>query len=119
MNFNFKSGYPFVCSLFLIVLIVVIAISPPALAVNLNEGETIFQTYCAGCHAHGGNIVRRGKSLKKRALKRNGYESIADVSQIVTEGKGNMSAYADRLTTAEIELVSRYVLQQAEQGWKR
>ncbi len=29
-----------------------------------------------------------------------------------------MSAYADRLTTAEIELVSRYVLQQAEQGWK-
>lgn len=119
MKLNFKSSYRFFCYLFLIVLITFISISPPSLAVNLNEGETIFQTYCAGCHAGGGNIIRRGKSLKKKALKRNGYESIADISQIVAQGKGNMSAYKDRLTTAEIELVSRYVWQQAEQAWKR
>lgn len=93
--------------------------SPTSLADNIEDGATVFQTYCAGCHAHGGNIVRRGKSLKKKALKRNGYESIADISEIVAHGKGNMSAYADRLATAEIELVSRYVWQQAEQGWKR
>lgn len=118
MNFKFKSGYQFFCYFFLLFLIIFISFSPISLAANLDEGKTIFQSNCAGCHAHGGNIIRRGKSLKKRALKRNGYESIADVYQIVTQGKGNMSAYAERLTPEEIDIVSRYVLQQAEQGWK-
>ncbi|MGB3533967.1 MAG: c-type cytochrome [Microcoleaceae cyanobacterium] len=100
-------------------LLTIIPINSTSLAVNINEGAKIFEMQCAGCHANGGNILRWGKTLKKKALKRNGFESISDISQIVTHGKGNMSAYADRLTTEEIETVASYVWQKAEQNWKK
>ncbi|MGF1457793.1 MAG: c-type cytochrome [Leptolyngbyaceae cyanobacterium] len=78
----------------------------------------LFQIHCAGCHAHGGNIVRRGKTLKQRALKRNGLTSIDDIAELITYGKGAMSAYGDRLTAKEIEQLATYVWQQAQAGWK-
>lgn len=81
-------------------------------------GSQIFETHCAGCHLHGGNIVRRGKTLKLKALQKNNMASIPAIAEIVTNGKANMSAYRDRLTDLEIQTVAAYVLEQAEQGWK-
>ncbi len=72
----------------------------------------------AGCHSNGGNIVRRGKTLKKKALKKNGMDSLEAISSIVTNGKNNMSTYKDRLTTEQIQDVSAYVLEQAEKDWR-
>ena len=43
-------------------------------AVNSNAQE-VFTANCAGCHAKGGNILRRGKTLKTKALKRNHRDS--------------------------------------------
>lgn len=116
--FNPVNRYSIILALVLTFILTIFPVDSTSLAVNLNEGANIFEIQCAGCHANGGNIIRRGKSLKKRALKRNGFESVAAISEIVTQGKGNMSAYADRLTAEEINLVSNYVWQQAEQGWK-
>jgi cytochrome c6 len=81
------------------------------------ETAALFELHCAGCHAQGGNIVRRGKTLKQKALVRNGYSQTAAISQLITEGKGAMPAYADRLSAGEIEAIAQYVLQQAESGW--
>jgi cytochrome c6 len=84
----------------------------------LSTGAQIFDLHCSGCHSQGGNIVRRNKTLKKNVLQKNGLDSIEAVIQIVSNGKNNMSAYRDRLTSQEIEAVSAYVLEQADQNWR-
>ncbi|MBD2667165.1 cytochrome c6 PetJ [Richelia sinica] len=90
----------------------------PALAIDTSNGEKIFSVHCVGCHEHGGNIVRRGKTLKQNALKKYGMDSLEAITDIVTNGKSNMSAYKERLTPQEIEDVAAYVLEQANQNWK-
>lgn len=91
---------------------------PAALSADTIKGEKIFSIQCAGCHVNGGNIVRRGKTLKLKALKRNQVDSLEAIASLVANGKGNMSAYKDRLSTQEIEDVSAYVLEQAQRNWR-
>jgi cytochrome c6 len=104
------------------VIILLIALtltfSPPALAADTANGAKIFSVQCAGCHVNGGNIIRRGKTLKLKALKRNGVDSLEAIASLVANGKNNMSAYKDRLSEKQIEDVSAYVLEQAEKGWR-
>ena len=77
----------------------------------------LFDVHCAGCHAHGGNIIRRGKTLKQRSLKRHGYDTKAAIVEILTNGKSPMSSYRERLSPNEIQHLAQYVLDQAEQNW--
>ncbi len=93
-------------------------LSANALDTGNGAGAEIFSFHCAGCHVNGGNIIRRGKNLKKNALKKYGMDSLAAITAIVTNGKNNMSAYKERLTTEEIQQVAAYVLEQAEKDWK-
>ncbi|MGB7249140.1 MAG: c-type cytochrome [Phormidesmis sp.] len=79
--------------------------------------EQLFSANCAACHAHGGNIIRRGKTLRQRALTRNGYAEADAIATLITQGKGAMPAYGDRLSEPEIEVIATYVKQQAESGW--
>jgi cytochrome c6 len=99
-------------------LILTSILTPPASAADIANGAQIFEIHCAGCHSNGGNIVRRGKTLKKKALKKYGMDSLEAISSIVTNGKNNMSAYKDRLATEQIQDVSAYVLEQAEKDWR-
>ncbi len=96
--------------------VLTIAFTPPV-AADTATGAKIFSLQCAGCHVNGGNIVRRGKTLKQKALKKNGMDSLEAIANIVTNGKNNMSAFKDRLSEQQIQDVSAYVLEQAEQGW--
>ena len=93
-------------------------INCPVFAADTNNSAKIFQANCAGCHAKGGNIIRRGKNLKSRALKRNKVDNLEAMVDLVTNGKNNMPAYSDRLTPTEIETVSAYVLERAAANWK-
>jgi cytochrome c6 len=90
----------------------------PANALDTQNGSEVFSVHCAGCHINGGNIIRRGKNLKKNALKKYGMDSLEAITNIVTNGKSNMSAYKEKLTTEEIQNVAAYVLEQAENNWK-
>ena len=99
-----------------------LVVSPPvALAAPASQASqpeaTLFETHCAGCHANGGNIIRRGKTLKPKALQRNGYDTPTAIAQIITQGKGAMTAFGDRLSPTEIDAIAQYVLTQAETGW--
>ena len=96
----------------------IINLTSPAHALDTQNGAEIFSANCAGCHINGGNIIRRGKNLKKRALKKYKMDSLEAIENIVTNGKNNMSAYQDRLTKTEITNVAAYVLEQAEKDWK-
>ncbi len=101
----------------LLLSLIIITWTAPATA-DSNNAAKIFETNCAGCHMNGGNIIRRGKNLKMNALKKNGMDSIEAITDIVTNGKNNMSAYKDRLTSQQIQEVSTYVLEQAQKNWK-
>jgi cytochrome c6 len=104
--------------LFVILLGVTIALPSAAFADNPTPAAQLFEFHCAGCHINGGNIVRRGKTLKLGALQKNGYDSVDAIEAIVTNGKANMSAYKDRLTSTEITQVSAYVWEQAQKNWR-
>jgi len=90
------------------------------------NASVLFEQNCAACHGGGGNIIRRGKNLKTKALKRYGMDSQAAIANIITNGKGIMSAYGEaakngaptRLTEAEIDALADYVLAQAAADWK-
>lgn len=100
----------------LLLTVALVGIGSPAQAAESN-GAALFDIHCVGCHPQGKNIIRRGKTLKLKALQRNGLETVDAIAILVTSGKNNMSAYVDTLSTAEIEAVSTYVLEQAQQGW--
>ena len=108
--------------IFTIILLTLIVLNlnfvPTALAADTATGAKIFSVQCAGCHINGSNIIRRGKNLKIKALKKYQMDSIEAISSIVTNGKNNMSPYKDRLTEQEIQDVAAYVLEQAEKGWQ-
>jgi cytochrome c6 len=84
---------------------------------QVSQAAALFELQCSGCHINGGNIIRRGKNLKLKALQANHVDSQETISAMITKGKGIMSAYADRLSPAEIELLASYVLEQANAGW--
>ncbi len=97
-----------------------ICLNTPALAdTDLDNGAKVFKANCAGCHVNGGNIVRRGKNLKLKTLHKRKVDTQEAIATLVTNGKGIMSAYGDKLTQQEIADVSAFVLQRAEQGWKK
>ncbi len=99
--------------------------APSSTAGAAIDAPLLFEQNCAACHAGGGNIVRRGKNLKTKALKRYGMDSQEAIANIITNGKGIMSAYGEaaengaptRLTTPEIEALADYVLAQAAVDW--
>ena len=103
------------CSLIAIAVLLVASVASLADPIN---SEAVFTANCAGCHPNGGNIIRRGKNLKLKALQRNHVATIDAVEELVTYGKGSMSAFGDRLTPAEVTAVAKYVLEKAEQNWK-
>ncbi|MEM8807555.1 MAG: c-type cytochrome [Cyanobacteria bacterium P01_G01_bin.38] len=78
----------------------------------------LFELHCAGCHPSGGNIIRRGKNLKQRALARYGYDEVGEIAALITDGKGLMSAFGDKLSPEEIQVLSQYVLDQAAVNWR-
>ncbi|MBM5801685.1 MAG: cytochrome C6, partial [Cyanobacteria bacterium K_DeepCast_35m_m2_023] len=71
-------------ALVLVLLVVLVLWPRPALA--LADGPVLFENHCAGCHVNGGNIIRRGKTLKLSALERQGLASVDAIAQIAAAG---------------------------------
>jgi cytochrome c6 len=81
------------------------------------DGAALFEAHCAGCHVHGGNIIRRGRTLKLNALERQGITSPAAIATIATQGIGQMGGYGQVLGPGGPDQVAAYVWQQALAGW--
>jgi cytochrome c6 len=90
-----------------------------AMAADGGEGGRLFELHCVGCHVNGGNVVRRGRTLRMPALRRNGIEDAAAVAVIAAEGVGRMDGYLDVLGEDGAAAVGRWVWRQAELGWPR
>ncbi len=86
-------------------------------ALDKTSGESIFLQHCSGCHVNGGNIIRRGKNLKIKALKRNGLDNPEAIAQIARNGIGSMSGYSNVLAEGEDQIVADWVWEQAQKAW--
>ncbi|ALB40337.1 MULTISPECIES: cytochrome c6 PetJ [Nostocales] len=95
------------------------AFSSPALAADAASGAALFKANCAQCHVGGGNLVNRAKTLKKEALEKYGMYSAEKIIAQVTKGQGAMPAFGNKLKVDQIENVAAYVLEQADNGWKK
>ena len=92
----------------------------PAMA----DGAVLFEAKCAACHAGGGNVVARGKTLDRAALTANNV----DIEAIVTMGKNQMPGFGEacspkpactfgaRLSDADVAEVSKWVDARANDG---
>lgn len=83
------------------------------------DGARLFEATCAGCHPHGGNIIRRGRTLRIEALQRRGLDGEAAIAAVVAGGVGQMSGYGAALGDSGVETVAAWVWQQALKGWPR
>ena len=118
MQISIKSqnGYPFYHVIPIILLFLLgFIFCPNALADN--SGEDLFIMHCSGCHINGGNIIRRGKTLKLSALKRNGLDSQDAIAKVAREGVGSMSGYKDVLGEGGDQLVAIWIWEQAQNAW--
>lgn len=86
-----------------------------------SNGAKIFTNNCSSCHLGGGNILIANKTLHKEALSQylDNYntDSIQAIIHQVTNGKGAMPPFKNKLNEQEILEVAAYVFQKAEQGW--
>jgi cytochrome c6 len=101
----------------LVVLVLALGLAGPVLAAP--SGAELFEAHCAGCHVNGGNIIRRGKTLRLAALERQGVASEAAIAAIAAAGVGQMSGYAGVLGEEGVAAVAAWVWQQAQTDWPR
>jgi cytochrome c6 len=87
--------------------------------IALADGAQLFEQHCAGCHVNGGNIIRRGKTLKLAALERDNRASEAAIAVIAAAGVGQMSGYGSVLGKEGTAEVAAWVWQQALAGWPK
>lgn len=86
-------------------------------AVTSGRGQDLFSAHCVGCHAGGGNIQRRGKTLRLAALERRQLASAEAISRIAAAGIGQMSGYEKVLGEGGAEAVGQWVWAQAQADW--
>ena len=94
-----------------------LVITPEVSPVLATSGEELFSNHCAGCHVNGGNIIRRGRTLKLAALKRSGLDDPEAIARIAREGIGQMSGYGEVLGEGGDELVATWIWEQAQNAW--
>ncbi len=88
-----------------------------SLSAGAQRGQELFAAHCVGCHVGGGNILRRGKTLKLAALERQQLASPEAIARIAAAGIGQMSGYDKALGDGGAEAVGRWVWSQAQAGW--
>lgn len=94
-------------------------LTPAPLATTQPSGAVLFSQHCAGCHVNGGNVIRRGKTLRLAALRRAGLESAEDVARVASVGQGQMGGYGEVLGPGGPEAVGGWVWRQALADWPK
>ena len=72
------------------------------------DAAALFATKCAACHGKDGKGTAVGQKMGAKditALK----ESEAAIVTVISNGKGKMSAYKDKLAADEIQALAKYV----------
>lgn len=97
-----KSMSRYVCAVFLMIALSLLFISPA----QAQDAATLFKSKCAACHgADGSGNTAVGKSMKLRDLRSADVQKETDeeLTAMITNGKGAMPAYKDKLSGDQIK----------------
>jgi len=86
---------------------------------RLQAGGRLFEAHCVGCHVNGGNVIRRGRTLRQAALEKAGLADPEAIARIAAGGIGQMSGYGAVLGEEGAAQVGEWVWLQARTGWPR
>ncbi|MGR9073563.1 MAG: c-type cytochrome [Gammaproteobacteria bacterium] len=81
------------------------------------SADAVFDKNCASCHAGGKNIMNPDKTLSMEHLEKNGVNTVDAIKSLVSNGKAPMPGFKGTLDDAQIDAVSKFVLDQAKKGW--
>jgi len=94
------------------IVALVLALAIPTITMAQAPGQDTFKAKCAMCHgADGSASTGMGKSMGLKPLGSPEVQkmSAADLTTLVTDGKGKMPAFKGKLTDAQITDVVKYV----------
>jgi len=89
-----------------------LALAIPTIAFAEGSGADIFKAKCAMCHgADGSASTGMGKTMGLKPLSSPEVQNMsdADLTALITNGKGKMPAYKGKLSDADIAAVVKYV----------
>jgi mono/diheme cytochrome c family protein len=89
-----------------------LALVVPTIAVAQGSGAEIYKAKCAMCHgADGSASTGMGKTMALKPLSSPEVQGLsdADLTALITNGKGKMPAYKGKLSDADISAVVKYV----------
>jgi cytochrome c6 len=93
-----------------VTLALVLTIASPSI-VSAHDGA-VYKAKCASCHgADGSGSTPVGKSLKLRPLGSAEVKKLTDaeLTKVITDGKGKMPAYGKKLTPVEIQCLVSFI----------
>ena len=99
-------------------LIVVMLAARPAASQDSAAGADAYKSKCATCHGADGSGTAVGKSLKVADLRSAEVQSKSDaeLTQTISDGKGNMPGFKGTITDDEIHAVLAHVRTLAAKG---
>jgi|SRR5581483_8708302 len=100
------------CALIIAFFAVVIATPGSAKSAKVDkQAKATFESSCAGCHGVDGAGTALGKSLQAADLRSAAVQKIpsGELVAAVTNGKGNMPPFKDKLNPEQIKAVIGYV----------
>lgn len=96
----------------LTVLGLALVLAVPTISFAQGSGAAIFKGKCAMCHgADGSASTGMGKSLGLKPLSSPEVQNMsdADLTALITDGKGKMPAYKGKLSDADVAAVVKYI----------
>jgi mono/diheme cytochrome c family protein len=101
----------------LIIAAVVLAASPAACE-DTAAGASVFKSKCVTCHGADGSGTAVGKSLQVADLRSPEVQSKSDaeLTQAISDGKGNMPGFKGNISDDEIRAVLAHVRTLAAKG---
>jgi cytochrome c6 len=85
---------------------VVLSLAGPALAV---DAAALFASKCASCHGKDGKGSAVGLKMGAKDLAEAKKDSEKEIVGAITNGKGKMAAFKDKLSAEEIQALAKYV----------
>ena len=95
-----------------VLLLAIIAMMLAPLAAFAADGAAVYKGKCASCHGPDGKgETSIGKSMKLKSLGSSGVQKTtdADLTKVISDGKGKMPAYKGKLSADEIKALVAYI----------
>jgi cytochrome c6 len=96
----------------IVLALAILAMLLAPLAAFAADGAAVYKAKCASCHGPDGKgETAIGKSMKLRSLASADVQKTtdADLTKIISDGKGKMPAYKGKLSADEIKALVTYI----------